>query len=304
MSADPSVELLVIPPVHDLGDGFHVRRALPSTQRRMVGPFVFFDQMGPTVLRAGSGLDVRPHPHIGLATVTYLFDGEIIHRDSLGTVQAIRPGAVNWMIAGRGIVHSERTAAEKRSTGSSLSGIQTWIALPKSQEERAPSFRHYAASELPVIDGEGKSVRLIAGSLFGKQSPVATLSEMFYADTTLAADARLPIAADHEQRAIYVISGRVEIDGSSFDPSQLIVLRPGQAITVAALSPVQLLLLGGAALDGPRHVWWNFVSSSTERIEQAKQDWREGRLGNVPGDPEFIPLPAAPAVQTPPVNYP
>jgi redox-sensitive bicupin YhaK (pirin superfamily) len=304
MSADPSVELLVIPPVHDLGDGFHVRRALPSTQRRMVGPFVFFDQMGPTVLRAGSGLDVRPHPHIGLATVTYLFDGEIIHRDSLGTVQAIRPGAVNWMIAGRGIVHSERTAAEKRGTGSPLSGIQTWIALPKSQEERAPSFRHYAASELPVIDGEGKSVRLIAGSLFGKQSPVATLSEMFYADTTLAADARLPIAADHEQRAIYVISGRVEIDGSSFDPSQLIVLRPGQAITVAALSPVQLLLLGGAALDGPRHVWWNFVSSSTERIEQAKQDWREGRLGNVPGDPEFIPLPAAPAVQTPPVNYP
>jgi redox-sensitive bicupin YhaK (pirin superfamily) len=304
MTENLGVELLVIPPVHDLGDGFHVRRALPSTQRRMVGPFVFFDQMGPTVLRAGSGLDVRPHPHIGLATVTYLFDGEIMHRDSLGTVQPIRPGAVNWMIAGRGIVHSERTAADKRSSGSSLSGIQTWIALPRSEEERAPSFRHYPASELPVIDGEGKSVRLIAGSLFGKQSPVATLSDMFYADATLAANARLQIAADHEQRAIYVISGRVDIDSGSFDPSQLVVLRPGQAITVTALGPVQLLLLGGAALDGPRHVWWNFVSSSTERIEQAKDDWREGRLGRVPGDPEFIPLPAVPAVQTPPVNYP
>ena len=304
MTANPSVELLVIPPVHDLGDGFHVRRALPSSQRRAVGPFVFFDQMGPTVLRAGSGLDVRPHPHIGLATVTYLFDGEIIHRDSLGTVQAIRPGAVNWMIAGRGIVHSERTAADKRSGGPSLSGIQTWIALPKAEEERAPSFHHYAASELPLIDGEGKSVRLIAGSLFGKQSPVATLSEMFYADATLVANARLPIAAEHEQRAVYIIGGRIDIDGDSFDAGQLVVLRPGQVITLVALGPVQLLLLGGAALDGPRHVWWNFVSSSTDRIEQAKEDWREGRLGQVPGDAEFIPLPAVPGVQTPPVNYP
>ncbi len=303
-SVGPSVEVVIIPPVHDLGDGFNVRRALPSSQRRMVGPFVFFDQMGPTILRAGSGLDVRPHPHIGLATVTYLFDGEIIHRDSLGTVQAIRPGAVNWMIAGRGIVHSERTAADKRSAGSSLSGIQTWIALPKAEEEHAPSFRHYPASELPLIDGEGKSVRLIAGSLFGKQSPVATLSDMFYADATLAANARLLINVEHEQRALYVIRGRVGIDGDSFDASQLIVLRSGQAITVVALGPVQLLLLGGAALDGPRHVWWNFVSSSRERIEQAKQDWRDGRLGHVPGDAEFIPLPAVPAVQTPPVNYP
>jgi hypothetical protein len=304
MTANPSVELLIIPPVHDLGDGFHVRRALPSSQRRMVGPFVFFDQMGPTVLRAGTGLDVRPHPHIGLATVTYLFDGEIIHRDSLGTVQAIRPGAVNWMIASRGIVHSERTAAHKRSAGPSLSGIQTWIALPKAEEERAPSFHHYAASELPLIDGDGKSVRLIAGSLFGKQSPVATLSEMFYADATLAANALLQIDADHEQRAIYVIRGCIDIDGDSFDAGQLIVLRHGQAISVLALGPVQLLLLGGAALDGPRHVWWNFVSSSAERIEQAKEDWREGRLGRVPGDAEFIPLPAVPAVQTSPVNYP
>jgi redox-sensitive bicupin YhaK (pirin superfamily) len=293
-----------VPPTHDLGDGFHVRRALPSSERRMVGPFVFFDQMGPTVLRAGSGLDVRPHPHIGLATVTYLFDGEIIHRDSLGNTQAIRPGAVNWMIAGRGIVHSERTAADKRAAGSSLSGIQTWIALPKAEEERAPSFRHHAASELPLIEGEGKSLRLIAGSLYGARSPVATLSDMFYADVTLAADARLPVATEHEQRALYIIRGRVDVDGSAFDANQLVVLRRQQAVTLRALAPSQVLLLGGAPMDGARHVWWNFVSSSSERIEQAKADWREGRLGSVPGDAEFIPLPVTPAVQTQPVDYP
>jgi redox-sensitive bicupin YhaK (pirin superfamily) len=304
MRENPSIEVVIVPPTHDLGDGFQVRRALPSRQRRMVGPFVFFDQMGPTVLRPGVGLDVRPHPHIGLATVTYLFDGEIIHRDSLGTIQAIRPGEVNWMIAGRGIVHSERTAAEKRSTESSLFGIQTWVALPKSEEERAPSFHHHAASELPLIDGEGKSLRLIAGSLYGSRAPVATLSEMFYADVTLAANARLPVAADFEQRALYIIRGRIEIDGASFEVGQLVVLRPQQSITVRALAPAQLLLLGGAPMDGPRHVWWNFVSSSTERIEQAKADWRQGRLGSVPGDAEFIPLPAIPAVQTQPVDYP
>ena len=304
MNTNPGIDVVIVPPTHDLGDGFHVRRALPSRERRMVGPFVFFDQMGPTVLRAGSGLDVRPHPHIGLATVTYLFDGEIIHRDSLGTTQAIRPGEVNWMIAGRGIVHSERTAADKRAAGSSLSGIQTWIALPKAEEERAPSFRHHAASELPLIEGEGKSLRLIAGSLYGARAPVATLSDMFYADVTLAADARLPVATEHEQRALYIIRGRVDVDGSAFDASQLVVLRPQQAVTIRALAPSQLLLLGGAPMDGPRHVWWNFVSSSSERIEQAKADWREGRLGSVPGDPEFIPLPTIPAVQSQPVDYP
>jgi redox-sensitive bicupin YhaK (pirin superfamily) len=304
MNTNPGIDVVIVPPTHDLGDGFHVRRALPSRERRMVGPFVFFDQMGPTVLRAGSGLDVRPHPHIGLATVTYLFDGEIIHRDSLGTTQAIRPGEVNWMIAGRGIVHSERTAADKRAAGSSLSGIQTWIALPKAEEERAPSFRHHAASELPLIEGEGKSLRLIAGSLYGARAPIATLSDMFYADVTLAADARLPVATDHEQRALYIIRGRVDVDGSAFDANQLVVLRPQQAVTARALAPSQLLLLGGAPMDGPRHVWWNFVSSSSERIEQAKADWREGRLGSVPGDPEFIPLPITPAVQTQPVDYP
>jgi redox-sensitive bicupin YhaK (pirin superfamily) len=304
MSPSPSIDAVIVPPTHDLGDGFHVRRALPSTQRRMVGPFVFFDQMGPTVLSAGTGLDVRPHPHIGLATVTYLFDGEIIHRDSLGSTQAIRPGEVNWMIAGRGIVHSERTAAEKRSAASAMFGIQTWIALPKAQEERAPSFDHHAANELPLIESEGKTLRLIAGSLYGARAPVATLSDMFYADVTLVADARLPVATEHEQRAIYTIRGRIEIDGESFDAGQLVVLRPQQAITVRALTPAQLMLLGGAPMDGPRYVWWNFVSSSLERIEQAKSDWREGRLGSVPGDAEFIPLPATPTVQAQTVNYP
>ncbi|HEY4972323.1 MAG TPA: pirin family protein [Steroidobacteraceae bacterium] len=304
MSANPSIDVVIVPPTHDLGDGFHVRRALPSTQRRMVGPFVFFDQMGPTVLRAGTGLDVRPHPHIGLATVTYLFEGEIIHRDSLGTTQAIRPGAVNWMIAGSGIVHSERTAADKRSVDSALSGIQTWIALPKAQEECAPSFRHHAADALPVIEADGVWLRLIAGALYGKRSPVATLSDMFYADVKLAAGAGLPVAAEHEQRALYVVRGRVDIDGSNFQPGQLVVLRAQQPITLRAREPTQLLLLGGAAMDGARHVWWNFVSSSPERIEQAKADWRAGRMGSVPGDAEFIPLPAQPAVQTRPVDYP
>jgi redox-sensitive bicupin YhaK (pirin superfamily) len=304
MSNNPSIDVVIVPPTHDLGDGFHVRRALPSNRRRMVGPFVFFDQMGPTVLRAGTGLDVRPHPHIGLATVTYLFDGEIIHRDSLGTMQAIRPGAVNWMIAGRGIVHSERTAADKRSTESTLSGIQTWIALPKALEECAPSFRHHPADELPLIDADGVWLRLIAGSLYGARSPVATLSDMFYADVKLAPHARLQVATDYEERALYVVRGRIDIDGSSFDAGQLVVLSPQQPVTVRALDPVQLLLLGGALMEGPRHVWWNFVSSSSERIEQAKADWRAGRMGSVPGDAEFIPLPAKPAVQTEPVDYP
>ncbi len=304
MTSNPAIETVIVPPTHDLGDGFQVRRALPSRQRRMVGPFVFFDQMGPTLLRAGTGLDVRPHPHIGLATVTYLFDGEIIHRDSLGSVQPIRPGEVNWMIAGRGIVHSERTASDKRRAASSLFGIQTWVALPKAQEERAPSFQHHAASELPQIDGEGASLRLIAGTLYGARSPVATLSEMFYADVALAAGARLPVATDYEQRALYIVRGRIDIDGGAFEAGELVVLRAQQPVTLHAEAPAQLLLLGGAALEGPRHVWWNFVSSSAERIEQAKIDWRDGRLGRVPGDSEFIPLPSSPSLQTRPVDYP
>src|ERR1700676_2498828 len=214
-----AIAQVIVPRSVDLG-GFQVHRALPSARSRMVGPFIFFDHFGPAVFRAGDGIDVRPHPHIGLATVTYLFDGEIVHRDSLGTTQAIRPGEVNWMIAGRGIVHSERTAADQRDAESSLFGIQPWIALPKAEEERAPSFSHHAASELPLIEGQGKTLRLIAGSLYGARAPVATLSDMFYADVTLAANARLPVAIDHEQRALYIIRGRVDIDGSGFDVGQ------------------------------------------------------------------------------------
>jgi redox-sensitive bicupin YhaK (pirin superfamily) len=304
MSSTSGIELVIVPPTHDLGGGFQVRRALPASQRRMIGPFVFFDQMGPTVLRAGSGLDVRPHPHIGLATVTYLFDGEIIHRDSLGSTQAIRAGEVNWMIAGRGIVHSERTAADKRSAESALFGIQTWIALPRAEEECAPSFHHHAAIELPLIEAAGKTLRLIAGALYGERAPVATLSDMFYADVRLAAAAQLPVAADYEQRAIYITAGRIEIAGSRFEAGQLVILQPRHPVTVRADGPARVLLLGGEPLDGPRHVWWNFVSSSTERIEQAKEDWRQGRLGSVAGDPEYIPLPAAPTVHTQPVDYP
>jgi redox-sensitive bicupin YhaK (pirin superfamily) len=304
MSARPLIDAVIVPPLRDLGGGFKVRRALPSLQRRMIGPFVFFDQMGPTIFGADSGLDVRPHPHIGLATVTYLLEGEILHRDSLGSVQAIRPGEVNWMIAGRGIVHSERTAAQQRRSGSSLFGIQTWIALPRSEEERAPSFEHHAASALPTVEGDGKVLRLIAGRLYGARSPVAILSEMFYADVQLQAEAQLPLPTDQEERAVYLLRGHIDIEGESFEPGQLLVFRPRLPITLRARTAAQLLLLGGAALDGPRHLWWNFVSSSRERIEQAKADWREGRLGTVAGDAEFIPLPDDSRAPAKPVDYP
>jgi redox-sensitive bicupin YhaK (pirin superfamily) len=292
------IDTIIIPPLRDLGDGFQVRRALPAAKRRTVGPFVFFDQMGPAHFKPGTGLDVRPHPHIGLATVTYLFEGEIMHRDSLGSVQAIRPAEVNWMVAGSGIVHSERTALEQRESGSVLSGIQCWVALPRDQEETQASFEHYGAAELPYIEGDGIALRLIAGSLNGEESPVKTQSAMFYADVSLEEGARLSITTEYEERAIYLIEGSAAVDGQKIGAGQLTVLRPRQAATLTAGTEARAMLLGGAALDGPRHVWWNFVSSSTERIEQAKADWREGRFGKVPGDPEFIPLPLEPP--TPP----
>jgi redox-sensitive bicupin YhaK (pirin superfamily) len=285
------IDAVITPPTRDLGGGFKVQRALPSVQRRSVGPFVFVDHFGPTLLRAGTGLDVRPHPHIGLATVTYLFDGEVMHRDSLGSVQLIRPGEVNWMIAGRGIVHSERTAPERRLADSNLYGMQIWVALPRAQEETAPSFQHYPAAALPSIEADGTALRLIAGSLFGERSPVATLSDMFYAEVKLTSGAALPLSTEHEQRAIYILAGRVELDGQLFEPGQLIVLRAGLPVALRAAAPAHILLLGGAPLDGERHVWWNFVSSSKERIDQAKADWLESRFGSVPGDDEFIPLP-------------
>jgi len=284
-------EAVIVPRTRDLGDGFEVRRVLPSEERRTVGPFVFFDQMGPTVLRAGTGLDVRPHPHIGLATVTYLLDGEILHRDSLGTVQPIRPGEVNWMTAGRGIVHSERTPPELRTTGTRLFGIQTWIGLPNDREEVEPSFVHHAESALPMLEGDGKHVRVIAGEFQGARSPLAVFSETLYADAALAAGARLEVPPDYPERAIYIAEGRIAIAGDPFEAGRMLVFSPGDAILVDAIAQARCLLLGGEPLDGPRHLWWNFVSSSVERIDQAKADWREGRFPRVPDETEFIPLP-------------
>jgi redox-sensitive bicupin YhaK (pirin superfamily) len=295
-----AIETVIVPRSRDIG-GFEVRRALPSAQRQMVGPFIFFDQMGPAEFLLGAGIDVRPHPHIGLSTVTYLFDGEIMHRDSLGTVLAIRPGELNWMTAGRGIAHSERTPPELRTGGSRLFGIQSWVALSRQDEETQPDFLHYGAEELPVLSGEGKTVRIIAGSLLGKASPVKTSSPMFYADVALAAGASMPLDPDYDERAIYTVDGEIEIAGDAFQGGALLVFRPGDRITITAKSDSRFMLLGGEPMDGPRFIWWNFVSSRKERIEQAKEDWKQARFDSVPGDPEFIPLPEpAPKV----VNYP
>lgn len=299
------VEAVVVTRARELVEGFKVRRVLPSVKRRMVGPFIFLDQMGPELLGAGRGLDVAPHPHIGLATVTYLFEGELLHRDSLGTVQPIRPGEVNWMTAGGGIAHSERTPSELRSGESELFGIQSWVALPLKEEESAPAFSHHKASELPVVEGDGKRVRLIAGSLYGARSPVRTLSEMFYADATLAPDAVLPLPIEQEERAVYVVEGSIEVapERDVYVAGQLLLLRPGAEVSVRGASgkAARLMLLGGAPLEGKRHIWWNFVSSSPERIEQAKEDWQAGRFAHVPGETERIPLPVTgPAV----VRYP
>ncbi len=250
--------------------------------------------MGPTVLAPGRGLDVRPHPHINLATVTYLFDGEILHRDSLGSVQPIRPGAVNWMVAGSGIVHSERTPAALRPAGGTLFGIQSWIALPTKDEECAPSFVHYAAESLPVVASEGVQVRVIAGTLFGVPSPVRTLSEMIYGEVVLAPGARLTVPRGAEERAVAVVAGVVEVAGHPHAAGTLVVLGAKAEPVVVAKAAARVMILGGARLDGPRHVWWNFVSSSRERIEQAKADWRAGKFPPVPEETEFIPLPESP----------
>jgi redox-sensitive bicupin YhaK (pirin superfamily) len=286
-----AIEDVIVPRARDLG-GFEVRRALPSAKRQMVGPFIFFDQMGPAQFLAGQGIDVRPHPHIGLATVTYLFDGEITHRDSLGSALSIRPGEVNLMTAGKGIVHSERTGPEPRANGQNLFGIQSWMALPKSHEESQPAFAHFDTSELPRFDGEGKRVRLIMGSLYGARSPAPYPQPCFYAEAVLAPGAVLPLDPDYDERAIYIASGRVDIAGQTFEPGQLLVFKPGDRISILAETNARLMLLGGEPMDGPRFIWWNFVSSSKERIAAAKNDWREGRFDIVPGDEsEFIPLP-------------
>ena len=286
-----AIETLIVPRAVDLGE-MTVRRALPSTKRQMVGPFIFFDQMGPAEFLTDQGIDVRPHPHINLATLTYLFEGEILHRDSLGTEQAIQPGAVNWMRAGRGIVHSERTSEERRRKGQRLFGIQTWMALPAEQEEADPAFVHHGAEALPAVDADGVRARLIAGRAFGAASPLATASETLYADVQLEAGARVLIEPAYEERALYTVTGEIEVAGDRFEPGQLLVLRPGDAVTVTATSSARFMLFGGAPMDGPRYIWWNFVSSRPERIAAAKEEWARGRFDTVPGDEaEFIPLP-------------
>jgi redox-sensitive bicupin YhaK (pirin superfamily) len=289
--ASDAIELLVRARPRDLG-GFVVRRVLPSAQRRMVGPFIFFDHMGPTDLPPGDGLNVRPHPHIALATVTYLFAGEIFHRDSLGSAQAIKPGDVNWMVAGRGIVHSERTAEPLRRTGQHVHGIQAWVALPLSAEDSDPSFAHHPAATLPLVRHDGVAMRVIAGTAFGARSPVAVASPTLYVDVQLERDAALKVPTEHAQRAVYVAEGAIRCGGDTFADGTLLVLRSGAEVELRAQTHARLLLLGGAPLQGERHIDWNFVASSRERIELAKRDWREGRFPKVPGDEdEFIPLP-------------
>ena len=275
----------------DLGDGFVVRRVLPFAKRRLVGPFVFFDEMGPVTFEPGQGLDVRPHPHIGLATVTYLFDGEILHRDSLGSVKAIQPGAVNWMTAGRGIVHSERTSDAARQSGQRLHGIQTWIALPLAHEKHEPAFVHHAADTLPELSRNGVTLRIIAGEAFGQTSPVEVFSPTLYVAVEMAAGATLEVPPEHAERGIYPVTGTLKIEETPCAAGALQVLAPGRTVTLQAETTATALLLGGASLEGQRHIWWNFVASDPDLIEQAKADWRENRFDPVPGETDFIPLP-------------
>ncbi len=292
-----AIETVIVPRARDLG-GFEVRRALPAPKRQMVGPFIFFDQMGPAEFVTGQGIDVRPHPHIGLATVTYLYRGRMHHRDSLGTDQWIEPGAVNWMVAGHGITHSERTDGAARAAPMSLFGIQTWVALPAGAEDGAAAFEHAAADALPVLEGEGKQVRLILGAAWGARAPVSVASETFYADAVLAPGAAIPLPDDHEDRGAYVVEGEVSVAGERFEAGRMMVFRPGDGVSLrAGPQGARLMLLGGATLEGPRYIWWNFVASSRERIEAAKEawrggDWSQGRFRLPPGDDrKFIPLP-------------
>lgn len=274
----------------DLG-GFEVARLLPHRLQRSIGPFVFLDHMGPAQFAPGHGIDVRPHPHIGLATVTFLFDGAMMHRDSLGSAQEIRPGDVNWMSAGRGIVHSERSPARLRASGGPLHGLQAWVALPVDQEESAPAFDHYPSAMLPRIERVGVSLQLLAGTVLGEQSPVRTLNELFYAAGSIIQNGELNLPATAMQQALYVVRGSVAVNDRTLAAGTLLVLPERQAARIVGREDALIAWLGGAALDAPRHLWWNFVSSRKERIEQAKADWRAQRFARVPGDDEFIPLP-------------
>ncbi len=293
-----AIETLIVPRARDLG-GFEVRRALPAPKRQMVGPFIFFDQAGPAEFLTGQGVDVRPHPHIGLGTVTYLYRGDFHHRDSTGADQTIRPGELNWMVAGRGVSHSERTSAAARTGPSSLFGIQTWLALPERDEDMAPMFEHHGKEALPVLGDGGVSVRLILGNAYGEKAPATMFSETFYADVALQAGSRLPMPDEHEDRGIYIVEGSISIAGQEYQAGRMMVFRPGDRITVAAGDRgARLMILGGATLPGPRYIWWNFVASSQERIEAAKAEWRaqnwgKGRFDLPVGDrDEHIPLPA------------
>jgi redox-sensitive bicupin YhaK (pirin superfamily) len=282
--------IILKPRVRDLG-GFQVRRLLPGHPIQMVGPFIFFDHIGPSTFAAGSGVDVRPHPHIGLATVTYLFQGSLLHRDSLGSVQEIRPGDVNWMTAGRGIAHSERTPAEQRPAGPSLHGIQTWVALPKAEEETVPAFAHHPAAALPELHQDGVRLRVIAGKAFGALSPVETRSALLYCALEFAPGARIAVPAEHAERAVYLVDGDLIVGGNALEPQNLVVLPVKKSVDLASPSGARVLLLGGDPMDGPRFISWNFVSSSKDRIEQARADWKAQRFDPVPGETERIPLP-------------
>jgi len=300
MTNDDLVLQTIQPVSHDLG-GFKVHRTLPNKARTMVGPFLFFDQMGPAHLSVGEGIDVRPHPHINLATVTYLFAGAIDHRDSLGTFATIEPGAVNLMTAGSGIVHSERSPSAERAHGPELSGIQTWIALPDDAEEMAPAFEHVARADLPVIEDSCVKARVVMGSLWGRAAPTTTYAGTIYADIALAAGGAIPIDAQADERALYVAEGEASLDGLPLEPMVLYVLRPGVAATLRSQSSARVMLCGGEAFTTPRHVWWNFVSSRRERINEAKRAWMAGEFAKVPGDDkEWIPLPEVPKT----VSYP
>jgi redox-sensitive bicupin YhaK (pirin superfamily) len=291
-SATGAIEQIILPNVRDIG-GFDVRRALPSVQRRMVGPFIFLDSFGPVVFGPGEGMDTRAHPHIGLSTISYLLQGEMLHRDSAGHVQQLRAGEINLMTAGRGIVHSERSSDPVWASGGGLMGFQAWVALPESHEEAEPGFQHLLAERIPHIDGDGASLSLLAGSLDGLKSPSRTVSDLFYADLQLQAGARYRLSAEHIERALYVVSGEVEVVGQPerFGADRLVVLRPDSEVVLHAIGPARLLLLGGEPLEGRRHIYWNFVSSRPERIQQAAEDWRARRFPDVPGDEDFIPLP-------------
>ena len=290
----------ITPATHDLGD-FKVRRTLPSKPRTMVGPFIFVDQFGPARLPASHGMDVRPHPHINLATVTYWFEGAIEHRDSLGTRQVIEPGAINLMTAGRGIVHSERSPAAERPDGPTLYGMQTWLALPDGQEEIEPAFEHVGQSALPLVEGEGVSARVLMGTLWGKTAGVTEHSQTIYADILLDSGASVPIDAGADERAVLVTEGVASLDGQKLDLYTLYILAPGEPMTLRGETPSRVMLLGGEAFATKRHVWWNFVSSSRDRINQAKDDWKARRFPIVPGDEEeFIPIPEIPLT----VSYP